>query len=234
MWGERKELYAARLTVCMPGEQLLGELGWNALSATTLHFSQCYISLGVHCQGDSLDDVPISSLDKAVIHKHMETLATYVCLQGPLPRLISPFSALLACYSDDFRILPLLLALTRASMCADYSFLKYDQALVAAAGVAAARSICNISPVWPDELAIRLGYDMIGISECFENILAVAKLDSKDHFSSTAVVAQSVEGGVIGSVVSSAGGLDSEANGKDKAGIKESSPRCSTALAASW
>ena len=82
-----------RLTVYVPGEQLLGELGWNALSATTLHFSQCYISLGVHCQGDTLDDVPISSLDRAVIHKHMETLATYICLQGPVPALFSHFPA---------------------------------------------------------------------------------------------------------------------------------------------
>ena len=113
--GEIQETCAARLTVCMPGEQLLRELGWNALSATTLHFSQCYISLGVHCQGDALDDVPITPLDRAVIHKHMETLATYVCLQGPLPRLIFPFfrfSALVACFSDRVGFAPLLLALT--------------------------------------------------------------------------------------------------------------------------
>ena len=81
-----------QLTFFMSGGQLLGELGWNALSATTLHFSQCYISLGVHCKCDTLDDgISISPRDKAVIHKHMESLATFVCLQGRLSGLICRF-----------------------------------------------------------------------------------------------------------------------------------------------
>lgn len=62
--------------------QLLSELGWNALSATTLHFSQCYISRGVHCEGDTLDGSGITACDRAIIHKHMESFATYICLQG--------------------------------------------------------------------------------------------------------------------------------------------------------
>ena len=65
------------------------------------------------------------------------------------------------------------------SFCADYSFMQYEQALLAAAGVAAARSICNISPVWPDELAKRLGYSFHDIAKCLDSILSVTKLNSK-------------------------------------------------------
>jgi hypothetical protein len=113
--------------------------------------------------------------------------------------------------------------------------LKYDQALVAAAGVAAARSICNISPLWPGELAARLGYSLSDIWECFQKIIAVAKMDTKEHFSNSNELEKS--GGpfsAASSVGSEADCNDSEADCKDKNGIQESSPRCATALAASW
>jgi len=69
---------------CVVYLQLLAELDWNALSATTLHFSQCFISLGVHCNGDTLDVLPINARDKDVVHKHMESFATFI-----LPGLLS-------------------------------------------------------------------------------------------------------------------------------------------------
>jgi hypothetical protein len=58
---------------------------------------------------------------------------------------------------------------------ADYSFLKYEQALLAAAGVAAARITCAIVPAWPDELAARFGFAFQDMHECLQSILAVAK-----------------------------------------------------------
>ena len=64
--------------------QLLAELGWNANCASALHFSQCYISRGVHCKSDNLDGVAITARDKAIIHKHMESFATFICLQGEI------------------------------------------------------------------------------------------------------------------------------------------------------
>ena len=71
------------LTLCYA--QLLGELGWNALSATALHFSQCYIGRGVHCKDDKIDAEPMNARDIDIIHEHMEGFSTYICLQG-VPR----------------------------------------------------------------------------------------------------------------------------------------------------
>jgi hypothetical protein len=78
-WSAKQKCWCL---TCLRHVQLLSELGWNALSATTLHFSQCYISRGVHCEGDALDGFGITACDRAIIHKHMESFATYICLQG--------------------------------------------------------------------------------------------------------------------------------------------------------
>lgn len=61
--------------------QLLSKLGWNALSATMLHFLQCYLNLGVHCESDTLNARPITVRDKIIIEKKIETVATLICLQ---------------------------------------------------------------------------------------------------------------------------------------------------------
>lgn len=66
-------------------------------------------------------------------------------------------------------------------------------------------------------------------------IIAVAKLDTKEHFSNSI---ESEKSGCPSSAAPSVGSeadcKDGEADSKDKNGIKESSPRCATALAASW
>lgn len=65
---------------------LLESLEWNALSATHLHFSHCYINKGVLCKDDTIDSKPASKQDLRVIHNYIEFLAT-LCLQGaPSPR----------------------------------------------------------------------------------------------------------------------------------------------------
>ncbi|KAJ1492833.1 hypothetical protein T484DRAFT_1880252 [Baffinella frigidus] len=59
---------------------LLESLQWNALSATHLHFSHCYINKGVLCKTDTIDSKPASKQDLRVIHKYIEFLAK-LCLQ---------------------------------------------------------------------------------------------------------------------------------------------------------
>lgn len=80
-----------------------------------------------------------------------------------------------------------------------------------------------------------MGYSLSDIWECFQKIIAVAKMDTKEHFSNSNELEKS--GGpfsAASSVGSEADCNDSEADCKDKNGIQESSPRCATALAASW
>jgi hypothetical protein len=127
--------------------------------------------------------------------------------------------------------------------CADYSFMRHEQALVAAAGVAAARSMCKISPVWPDELAKRLGYSREDLSECLESILAVAKLDPKPSETKAApssaacseasnaqeALGEAGQGATNGAETGSVEAGSSKGEGKE-----EGSPRCATAFVATW
>ncbi|EKX32258.1 hypothetical protein GUITHDRAFT_121584 [Guillardia theta CCMP2712] len=53
----------------------------------------------------------------------------------------------------------------------DYSFVQHDQALVASAGLAAARSMVGVDEVWPRQLASRTGYSMEEIKVCVQQIL---------------------------------------------------------------
>ena len=132
--------------------------------------------------------------------------------------------------------------------CADYSFLQHEQALQAAAVVAASRSICNISP-WPDELAARLGYSLHEISDCLDSILAIAKLNT------STVLPHAGAGAASSSQRSQAGsgsGNDLEDHCDERPGDaypatavmegevgksdakEDGSPRCATTFAGTW
>lgn len=126
--------------------------------------------------------------------------------------------------------------------CADYSFMRHEQALVAAAGVAAARGMCKISPVWPDELAKRLGYSWEDLYECLESILVVATLDSRPSETKAAPNAaacseapnaqeegEAGQGATSGAETGSVGAGSSKGEGKE-----EGSPRCVAAFAVTW
>jgi hypothetical protein len=134
--------------------------------------------------------------------------------------------------------------------CADYSFLKHEHALQAAAVVAASRSICNISP-WPDELATRLGYSLHEISDCLESILSIAKLNTSTvnphHGACEASSSQRSQAG-SGSGNGQEDHCDRRAGeaypvpasavmegevGKSDA-KEDGSPRCATAFAGTW
>ena len=131
--------------------------------------------------------------------------------------------------------------------CADYSFLQHEQALQAAAVVAASRSICNISP-WPDELATRLGYSLDEISDCLDSILAIAKLNTSTVHPHTGVCAASSSQADSGSghdkedhcdrrpgdayKVPASAVMEGEVGKSDAK--EDGSPRCATALAGTW
>ena len=111
--------------------------------------------------------------------------------------------------------------------------MQYEQALLAAAGVAAARSICNISPVWPDELAKRLGYSFHDIAKCLDSILSVTKLNSKpsqqpESCNNLTVVAESLAESRCGATAAADKELDSQGEGEaggHKKECQEGSPR---------
>jgi len=77
-------------------------------------------------------------------------------------------------------------------------------------------------PVWPDELAARLGYSFPEISECVVSILAVAKLNT------TQLPAAEVHSATTESYMQSRWGEDDASCEKDA--VEEGSPRCATAL----
>jgi hypothetical protein len=132
--------------------------------------------------------------------------------------------------------------------CADYSFLQHEQALQAAAVVAASRSICNISP-WPDELATRLGYSLHEISDCLESILAIAKLNTSTvHSHAGACAASTSQRSQAGSgsgngqedqvrpgdayPVPASAVIENEVGKNDAK--EDGSPRCATVFAGTW
>ena len=111
---------------------------------------------------------------------------------------------------------------------------------MAAAGVAAARSVCNISPLWPDALAARVGYSFGDISACLDSILAIATLNGQveaAHAASSGAAGASLPS-TKRSLGASNAQVDDQVHGDGqqvKGNVQEeSSPRCPTALLAVW